>query len=415
MFLGDVAMGSCACIKIGNYDFLMNKNSFGGLLQFFSKEDQLVETVNEDGEDKKYYYYQSTVEKVKRVLDVIGYSIKSTQECFNEYFNYLTQEDGYEFTNFTLEEIHSSFTFDLWTEAVKKYARLLSINGYDYYDTAEKEKKECISIAESFVLDSLAFMDNSYFGVDYDYANPFSIFRVVLDAFDDTTKVVLDYTDLYLGGWCEETPSNEEFEVSKTIILTEGKFDVEVISGAMKLLYPELCKCFSFMNFTEYKVNGSTNFLTHYIKAFIAAGVQNQVIAIYDNDSAGKAELINLSSLQIPSRFKILTLPDIEIANNYPTLGPSGNEVMNINGLACSIEFFLGAELLKDNDEFIPIQWNGYVEKTKTYQGEIMKKGEIQNRFKKKLSSCLESKRYTKENWKEMNQLLISIFSAFEN
>lgn len=183
----------------------------------------------------------------------------------------------------------------------------------------------------------------------------------------------------------------------------------------MKLLYPELCKCFSFMNFTEYKVNGSTNFLTHYIKAFIAAGVQNQVIAIYDNDSAGKAELINLISLQIPSRFKILTLPDIEIANNYPTLGPSGNEVMNINGLACSIEFFLGAELLKDNDEFIPIQWNGYVEKTKTYQGEIMKKGEIQNRFKKKLSSCLESKRYTKENWKEMNQLLISIISAFEN
>lgn len=408
-------MGSYACIKIGNYDFLMNKNSFGGLLQFFSKEDQLVETVNEDGEDKKYYYYQSTVEKVKRVLDVIGYSIKSTQECFNEYFNYLTQEDGYEFTNFTLEEIHSSFTFDLWTEAVKKYARLLSISGYDYYDTAEKDKKECTSIAESFVLDSLAFMDNSYFGIDYDYANLFSIFRVILDAFDDTTKVVLDYTDLYLGGWCEETPSNEEFEVSKTIILTEGKFDVEVISGAMKLLYPELCKCFSFMNFTEYKVNGSTNFLTHYIKAFIAAGVQNQVIAIYDNDSAGKAELINLSSLQIPSRFKILTLPDIEIANNYPTLGPSGNEVMNINGLACSIEFFLGAELLKDNDEFIPIQWNGYVEKTKTYQGEIMKKGEIQNRFKKKLSSCLESKRYTKENWKEMNQLLISIFSAFEN
>lgn len=338
-------MGSYACIKIGNYDFLMNKNSFGGLLQFFSKEDQLVETVNEDGEDKKYYYYQSTVEKVKRVLDVIGYSIKSTQECFNEYFNYLTQEDGYEFTNFTLEEIHSSFTFDLWTEAVKKYARLLSINGYDYYDTAEKDKKECTSIAESFVLDSLAFMDNSYFGIDYDYANLFSIFRVILDAFDDTTKVVLDYTDLYLGGWCEETPSNEEFEVSKTIILTEGKFDVEVISGAMKLLYPELCKCFSFMNFTEYKVNGSTNFLTHYIKAFIAADVQNQVIAIYDNDSAGKAELINLSSLQIPSRFKILTLPDIEIANNYPTLGPGGNEVMNINGLACSIEFFLGAEL----------------------------------------------------------------------
>jgi hypothetical protein len=406
-------MGSFVTLKIGKYDFLMNKNSFGGLLMIFSKEDRRVETIEKNGEVFSYYTYQTTVKKAKRVLDVIGHSLISSEECFNNFLYYLVQEEGYEYTNFSLDEIKSNFTFNSWIKAVKKYAVLLSKNGYEFYEKVEKVKKECNSVAELFVLESLSFGAESYFGIDYEYANLFSLFRVTLEAFSDETNLVLDYTDLYLGGWCDEYPEEKEFEVSKTIILTEGTFDAKAINESLKILYPELCKCYSFIDFDGYNVNGSTNFLTHYIKAFIAAGVQNRVIAIYDNDSAGFAELKNLSSLQIPKHFRIMTLPDIEIANDYPTLGPNGKENMNINKLACSIEFFLGKDGLKDKDEFIPIQWTGYIEKTKTYQGVIMKKREIQKRFERKISSYNESNPNIKQNWVEMDQLLNAIITAF--
>ena len=69
-----------------------------------------------------------------------------------------------------------------------------------------------------------------------------------------------------------------------------------------------------------------------------------------------------------------MLLPDIEIAKNYFTIGPNGKEQMNINGKACSIELYLGKDVLTKDDEFIPIQWTSYKNKIGTYQGEIVEK-----------------------------------------
>ena len=66
-----------------------------------------------------------------------------------------------------------------------------------------------------------------------------------------------------------------------------------------------------------------------------------------------------------------MLLPDIEIAKNYFTIGPNGKEQMNINGKACSIELYLGKDVLTKDDEFIPIQWTSYKNKIGTYQGDI--------------------------------------------
>ena len=173
-----------------------------------------------------------------------------------------------------------------------------------------------------------------------------NIFRALLDAFSDEQPVILDYTDLYDEGWCDEYPTEKDFEVPKMIILTEGKFDSEVISKSIEQLYPYLSKFYSFMDFDEYKVQGSANFLTHYLKAFVASGIQNRIIALYDNDAAGMAELKDLEKYYTPDNFRELCLPDIDLARKYPTIGPNGEELLNINGRGCSIELFLGKDIL---------------------------------------------------------------------
>ena len=53
-----------------------------------------------------------------------------------------------------------------------------------------------------------------------------------------------------------------------------------------------------------------------------------------------------LKGVKLPDHYSVLHYPDIEIARSYPTLGPTGLSEMNVNGLAGSIEMYLGADVL---------------------------------------------------------------------
>lgn len=58
---------------------------------------------------------------------------------------------------------------------------------------------------------------------------------------------------------------------------------------------------------------------------------------------------------------------------------------MNINGLACSIEMYLGDDILLKDGNYIPIHWKAYNEKEKKYQGELSEKSYVQDEFRKKI------------------------------
>lgn len=410
-------MGTYVSLSIGSFDFLTSKNSFGGLLLPFSSRDLKIETaVDEDGEQYIRRYFSSTVSKLKLILDSCGFTIEAAKQDFNalkieklDFIQYCLEEDGNTF-GMSYEDVSANFTFENWYQAALRYAKALS-NGQHELNQLSSENP---SIAEKIILDSLPYGEGFWGFTDVEF-NIWSIFRAILDAFPSEQAVILDYTDLYDSGWCDEYPAEEDYDVPKTIILTEGKFDAEVISKSIELLYPFMSKFYSFMNFSEYKVQGSTNFLTHYLKAFIAAGIQNRVLALYDNDSAGLAELMDLKKLHFPDNFRILHLPNIALANNYPTLGPNGEDCLNINGQACSIELYLGADVLSNGGKLIPVHWKGYNDKTKTYQGEVMQKGLIQSKFSNKCKTFENSNQILEcdDNWAEMRLLLNCLFNAF--
>lgn len=409
-------MGTYVSLSIGSFGFLTSKNSFGGLLLPFSSRDLKIETaVDEDGEQYTRRYFSSTVSKLKLILDSCGFTIEAAKQDFNtlkseklDFIQYCLEEDGNTF-GMSYEDVSANFTFENWYQAALLYAKALS----DGQRELDQLSSETPSITEKIILDSLPYGEGFWGFTDVEF-NIWNIFRAILDAFPSEQAVILDYTDLYDSGWCDEYPSEKDYEVPKTIILTEGKFDAEVISKAINLLYPYMRKFYSFMNFSEYKVQGSTNFLTHYLKAFAASGIQNRVIALYDNDSAGLAELMDLERFHAPDNFRIMHLPDNDLAKTYPTLGPNGKEILDVNGRACSIELFLGTDVLSESDGLIPIHWKGYNDKTKTYQGEVMKKGLIQSKFSDKCKALEDRGEILEnDNWSEMRILLNALFSAF--
>lgn len=344
-------MGEIVGLRIGNYNFLSCKNTFGDLLSIFSKEDLTIEEVF-DEELEEYItrrYFTTTVSKAKMCLDVMGHTTSKAQSLF-EYNkkNYIDYLKDYPANKADIGNIKREYTFENWVRAVKKYSSILvsDIWDEDDYKLLRKCRGENNSICEKMVLDSLPdWKEDTYFSIDFyhldeEIGSPWDVFRIILEAFKSEEIISLDYTNLFEGGWCDEVPEEKEYLVSKTIILTEGSTDAKVISKAMKLLYPHMVKFYSFIDFSTYVVQGSTNYLTHYLKAFIAAGIENKIIALYDNDSAGLSEIKSLENIPVPSNVRIMHLPDLEMCYNYPTIGPAGDSVDNINGRACSIEMF---------------------------------------------------------------------------
>ena len=416
-------MGEIVGLVIKNYEFLSCKNTFGDLLSIFSSRDLKIEKVFDKNIDQEVTkrYFTTTVSNAKMCLDVMGHTISKAEKLFeyhkSNYIDYI-EECGEKQEDIAF--LKKEYTFENWTQAVKKYCVILANDVFEDcdYKALEGCRAKEKSICEQMVLDSLPhWKDDTYFGIDFycldsEIGTPWEVFRVILEAFDSEEEIILDYTNLYEGGWCDEIPEEKEYSVAKTVILTEGSTDVRVISESMKLLYPHMVKFYSFIDFSTYAVHGSTSYVTHYLKAFIAAGIQNRIIALYDNDSAGVSELEILKKIPIPENVRVMHLPDLAMCNQYPTIGPTGSSIDNVNGRACSIEMFLGKDILAESGQYEPVRWKAYVDKVDAYQGEIVSKVDVLKKFEKKIKRS--EKQLVLEEWEECDILLNEIFKVFQ-
>jgi hypothetical protein len=223
------------------------------------------------------------------------------------------------------------------------------------------------------------------------------ILRLALEACP-SDDVIYDLTELVEDGTYESSDDliDEaehllalDFTVSRRIVvLTEGVTDKWILERSLKLLRPHLHDFFAFMDFDGAKVAGGSGALASIVKAFVGAGILNRVVAIFDNDTAGQAATAQLSAVVLPPNIAVMRLPPTKLLRSYPTLGPTGNAAMDVNGLAGSLELYLGRDVLTVNGELLPVQWKGYDEKLGQYQGEVVGKAGIHERFKTKLSEC---------------------------
>ena len=129
------------------------------------------------------------------------------------------------------------------------------------------------------------------------------------------------------------------------IFVTEGTTDASAIEIALQCIYPHLAEYFTFFDFKAPRVRGGASSVVEIVKAFAAARIADRIVAFIDNDTAGEEAMRALANVSLPNNIRVLRYPPIEIASAYPTLGPTGLTSMNVNGLAGSIELYLGRDV----------------------------------------------------------------------
>lgn len=421
-------MGAYATLSIARYNFIQTKGDVvPELMVVFSEIDKRTRKRkpdpawdDEDGEINPIVEYATTVGTLTKRVEALGFSMANTERAFLEARNAKVHEIAEELKDvdddFLQEEydILSRASFSEFLAALNEIKqRNLSIS----YSTRPPENERPLI---RYMLDDLR--EGWYFGFPCEDIR--ELLRSFLSLCKDDDEVVWDVTELVDAGIYS---ADDDFPgvasasltagypfTAPIVVLAEGSTDQAVLKGAMELLYPDFASYYSFMDFGAARVEGGAGALVAYVKSFIGAGIRHRVVALFDNDTAGKAAMAGLSSVGLPENFRVLSYPRIEIAENYPTLGPTGLVEMDVNGLAGSIELYLGRDVLEVNSNLMPVQWLGYDQSQERYQGVLLNKGDLQARFFSKLAACLEDKALiSSTDWSGIRAILESLFKAF--
>lgn len=383
-------MGSYCTLYFGERSIMDNKNSPLFTSFFYPEDKQVLHTPNEI---EPKYVYKAPVYAVVERLRSTGASISIAKKYHEKYLlelrdNYMNLLNRDEWNSWNKDDVIKSLEivnkggFEKWKDLIRQYLvgrePITPTDPFipNYY---VRDEMDLIGMEE--------IVENSWFGLTNldDHG-----FLAILEQIEDklNTHVTLEYTDLINGGWIKESDELASESPASTILLTEGISDCRFLKTAISLLCPHLSRSFTFLNFEEFKLQASASTLVHTVKALNAAGISNNVVAVFDNDTAAKDAQKNLLSLKLKKNFRVINLPEIQSLRNYPTVGPQGSLNMDVNGFAGSIELYFPTEALKDSSgALFPVIWKGYVEGQKKYQGEIANKHQIQKNF----NSIIES------------------------
>lgn len=210
----------------------------------------------------------------------------------------------------------------------------------------------------------------------------------------------------------DEVPSRLSYAFGKITLLTEGITDSRILRASLNKFYPEVQDLYSFVDFEGFKVEGGASPLARLLRGFAGAGLADRFIAIFDNDAAGHEALASLRSVALPPNIRAISLPDIEFARDYPTVGPTGKAKADINGAATSIEMFLGRDALSRDGELRPVRWSQWNRGAERYQGEIDGKPEVSGHYLAAIKK-IENPEVLRQRFTDMDALLCAIFGVF--
>jgi hypothetical protein len=246
-----------------------------------------------------------------------------------------------------------------------------------------------------------------------------------------TATVVLDLTDLVSNDSTEEwwirpdggklcaiavTRLSSRAGMPPVRVLTEGSTDAEFIEAALKILRPDITDLITFLN-PEAKPELHAAALARMVKQFSAARVTQPVVALFDNDMAGHKERDTVPISALPSNINVATMPDLALTRAYPTIlpppAPRGSiQIEDINGRACSIEMYLGVDVLTNKGILEPVQWStspaGHL-----LQGSLVNKKRVQARYRNKVKQArIDTSAVVKQDWEGMRAIIETILQS---
>lgn len=349
--------------------------------------------------------YSKKLSTIKHRLDLMGYIINSIAAMFK---SQLDEAEYYESgVDIVFEQYyHAIYSIDLNKVDMRidsnGYVDLQDgCNGYDFGEYARKCVLNDAEIAKHMLKKEQDKWDISYFLENID---PYITLRILAEnPVNKDFELQWRFTDVVEGGWVKREdivcalPQN-----NKILIVTEGTSDSFVIKKAIDSLYPDISDFFDFIDMqNNYPFTGVGN-LYNFCMGLAKIKILNNILVIFDNDTAGieKYELSLL--LNKPRNLHICRLPNHDSFNEFKTIGPSGEIKSNINGKAVAIECFLDFNSISDNS--IYVRWTSYSKGKDQYQGELFSKDELVRTFK---SSNLCSDSYDVSKLKYLIDYLI--------
>lgn len=415
-------MGSYADLRLGEYLILSQSDRADAVaLMTFDESDQFHE-IDASGQTPDIFGYRASVAVVRDRLDSMGFTLPAARDFFasaaKSRIQHLLDQEWSSPSADCEVRVLKRLTFEGWLDAFTdmKRANLQSWN--------QTEESFSITRSDPDLYDYLLDEDAEHF-----HGFPFGDFRYFMRAAAETCDseeiVVYDLSDTLRGGYYSvgerivdhaREALLADFPVNAPIVvITEGSTDRVILQSAMRVVAPHLISYYSFFDFAAASAKGGASAVVETVKAFIAAKVVNRVVALLDNDTAAEVALRALANVKIPSNIRIRSLPPIASATAYPTLGPTGPVQMDVNGLAGSIELYLGRDVLtREDGTLTPVQWLGYETTLGRYQGEVMNKRELQERFATKVEVALRDPALrATQDWTDLIAILGVIRAPF--
>ncbi|WP_397299228.1 HEPN/Toprim-associated domain-containing protein [Nonlabens ulvanivorans] len=366
-------MGSYITLGIGELELDWGKNfGFRDYSKLYTPADK--KSIN-------YYYaddevmikpgYSSPLSKVKRRLELLGYSLSNLTHHFDEYNS--EYPDYLDKPNISFSDLCKIFS----SIDIKNYKNKKEDGDYDlgeyvieniFENENFKEFRKHIDIKDRDIASYFENFDSLF------------ILRLLIEN-PKNSDMELEWRtqDLIDGGW---TNDDEIYvgveEDDKFLIVTEGSSDTFIIKKTLRLLYPDILDFFTFVDMEEnYPFTGTGN-LYKFCQGLTSIRIQNKTLIIFDNDLEGIEKYEKTLELDIPKNMSVMKLPNLKKFNSFLSIGPSGEFNDNINGKAIAIECFLDL-----SSESSPrIRWSNFNEKMKQYQGSLEKKDKYVRKFK---------------------------------
>lgn len=395
--------------------------------------------VDQEDEQLRGFQYRSTAKEVIDRLEIMGYTLDRAKEHFEigiadalqdiedleirwkewgkagmfDGVEVVTRPDPFESYKGAVK-FYEGYTFEVWSGLIKE---IFEKKIKRIYSSSPSEERSLIQEQTPYLYHVLNYrvpfsFDNpqefGFPGYDPDY-----MYRGMLEVVDPDTPVILDFS--ILVGWVGQ----ERYTCGppRTVILTEGVSDKRILEAGLRFLYPHLYHYYDFVDFDLANLPGSAGNLLNTVRALIVTGVERRTVAIFDNDAAGHDAIRQLANVTLPDNIKVMVLPSLDIASSYPTVGPQGQIKVDINGKACSIELYLGRDILQDAaGELTPVRWGNWIQGVQRHQGEIQNKLVIQEKYFQLLSEAVSNPERMKEHdWGGMRLILQHIFDLFKN
>ncbi|SEB29869.1 hypothetical protein SAMN04490357_0034 [Streptomyces misionensis] len=426
-------MGHYSYLVIGNYQYLYTRSHYDPeLAALFSEDDRQYNPATEapaedwDEEGRSFGYF-TTAHALRQRLQVQGYtSRRAHTDAVESLERWRARYDAEHELRERQEQEGKDDPFTDLTRRPRELADLLadirSAIGPHQPIGAFDTPGEYLTYEDRFV-EAAKDVDRLYWETDTR-----SVIRLLIDQAPDDTVVGLDLSAL--TGCCVHLnpaqpiagPSRRRQLASlpadaPVIVLTEGSTDSRLLTKAMHITHPHLDGFIRFIDYTGPSAEGGVSALSRMVKAFIAAGVANRFVAIADNDTAAHTHLAELKSRQLPEGCRLLHYPDLPLLADYPVLDPTSSEMTrdDVNGIAGSLEMYLGRDVLTIDGSLAPVHLTA-IHETKSHQGALSQhhKRRVQKAFDKKVKRARKGHPVDGSDWSGVHAIIESIVHAFD-